>query len=301
MVFFFFVRSVVLMPALMCRAIREAPQWTEERRMIALEACKAVGAVMEHLEERNEMSETPLIREAADGNAKNVLLLLEAGADVDSQQMNNIGFTALNQAGCTIQLHSLSYLQLLISLHGLTAYFGHPQCIIHLLKFRAEVDSLDMYGGTPLVAAALNGEVECVQALLDASANVNHATTNLNTPLMKAALNGHVACVRVLLGWGADATKTNNVNITAKQLALKSMEAEKQKLCEIKGKSYSSRSIEEKRKKETIRRLEKRIADHETVLKDLDMDKDLIKTQYSDLFEPQGLDAAMQTTDAEHS
>jgi ankyrin repeat protein len=67
--------------------------------MIALEACKAVGAVMEHLEERNEMSETPLIREAADGNAKNVLLLLEAGADVDSQQMNNIGFTALNQAG----------------------------------------------------------------------------------------------------------------------------------------------------------------------------------------------------------
>jgi hypothetical protein len=32
---------------------------------------------MERLEERNEMSETPLIREAADGNPRNVNLLLE--------------------------------------------------------------------------------------------------------------------------------------------------------------------------------------------------------------------------------
>jgi ankyrin repeat protein len=59
---------------------------------------------MEHLEERNEMSETPLIREAADGNSKNVLLLLEAGAEVDAQQINNIGFTALHQAGMQLFL-----------------------------------------------------------------------------------------------------------------------------------------------------------------------------------------------------
>ena len=88
------------------RAIREAPQWSDERKQIALESCKAVGSVMEHLEERNEMSETPLIREAADGNPKNVLLLLEAGADVDAQQWNNIGFTALNQAGLGCFVHN---------------------------------------------------------------------------------------------------------------------------------------------------------------------------------------------------
>jgi ankyrin repeat protein len=68
-----------------------------------------MGSVMENLEERNEMSETPLIREAADGNARNVLLLLEAGADVNSQQMNNIGFTALNQAGQCCRSVRLSY------------------------------------------------------------------------------------------------------------------------------------------------------------------------------------------------
>ncbi len=150
------------------------------------------------------------------------------------------------------------------------------------------------------MAAALNGEVECVQALLDASADVNHATTNLNTPLMKAALNGHVACVRVLLGWGADATKRNNSNMTAKLLASKSMEVEKKKLLDISKEIHNPRSIEEKRKKETIQRLEKRIADHEIVLKDLDMDKDQIKAEYTDFFEHQGQDAGVQTSDAEH-
>lgn len=98
-----------------------------------------------------------------------MLLLLEAGADVEAQQDNTIGFTAMNQA----------------------AYFGHSACLRHLLDFKADVNVVDAYGGTPLVAAALNGEKECVQVLLEYQADVNSATTNGNTPLMKAALNGH--------------------------------------------------------------------------------------------------------------
>jgi hypothetical protein len=62
---------------------------------------------MEDLEERNEMFETPLIRESADGNSKNVLLLLEAGADVEAQQDNSIGFTSLHQAGACLLLYFL--------------------------------------------------------------------------------------------------------------------------------------------------------------------------------------------------
>ena len=81
------------------RALRSAGDDSDQWKIAAFELCKKNGIVAEQLEERNEMSETPLIREAADGNAKNVLLLLEAGADVDAQQMNKIGFTALNQAG----------------------------------------------------------------------------------------------------------------------------------------------------------------------------------------------------------
>jgi hypothetical protein len=47
------------------------------RQNLALALCRKAGLVVEHLEERNEMSETPLIREAGDGRARNVLLLLE--------------------------------------------------------------------------------------------------------------------------------------------------------------------------------------------------------------------------------
>ena len=124
-----------------------------KRKQVALEICKAVGLVMERLEERNEMSETPLIREAADGNTQNVLLLLEAGASIEAKQENPIGFTALNQA----------------------AYLGHKPVVELLLRFGAQVDCIDGYGGTPLVVAALNGELECVQVLSKGGANINHA------------------------------------------------------------------------------------------------------------------------------
>ncbi len=45
------------------RALREMPEGSEERKNAALELCKSAGIVTELLEERNEMSETPLIRE----------------------------------------------------------------------------------------------------------------------------------------------------------------------------------------------------------------------------------------------
>ena len=89
------------------------------------------------------------------------------------------------------------------------AYFGHAPCLRHLLAFKADVNILDSYGGTPLVAAALNGEDECIRVLLEAGANVNQLTTNGNTPLMKAALNGHAKCVRMLIVAGADVALKN--------------------------------------------------------------------------------------------
>jgi ankyrin repeat protein len=69
-----------------------------------------------------------------------------------SKQENVIGFTALNQS----------------------AYLGHKPFAKLLPRFGAQVDCIDAYGGTPLVAAALNGEFECVQVLIKGGANINH-------------------------------------------------------------------------------------------------------------------------------
>ena len=153
-----------------------------ERQERALEICKQSGIVVEYLEELNEMQETPLIREAAEGGIRSVRLLLEAGADVHAKQQNTVGFRALNQA----------------------AYFGHPECIIDLVNWGADVNALDGHGGTPLVAAALNGEIECVRVLLAFKADVNKATKRGSTPLMKAAKYSHNKVVRMLIVAGAN-------------------------------------------------------------------------------------------------
>jgi hypothetical protein len=166
------------------------------RQKLALELCHKAGLVVEYLEERNEMSETPLIREAADGRERNVLLLLEAGADMDAKQENELAFTAMNQA----------------------AYFGNASCINYLLQFRADVNVMDGHGGTPLVAASLNGAVECVRLLLSNKADVNKRTKNGTTPLHKAAQRGHNKIIRMLIVEGADRGLKNGQNKTALEL-----------------------------------------------------------------------------------
>ena len=55
------------------RALREKPEGSEERKAAALELCKSAGIVTELLEERNEMSETPLIREVRKFAKSNVI------------------------------------------------------------------------------------------------------------------------------------------------------------------------------------------------------------------------------------
>uniref|UniRef100_A0A7S0N7J7 Uncharacterized protein n=1 Tax=Cryptomonas curvata TaxID=233186 RepID=A0A7S0N7J7_9CRYP len=243
------------------RAMREAPRSSEERKEIALEACKARGAVVEYLEELNEMLETPLIREAADGNAKNVVLLLEAAANLEAQQI--IGFTALHQA----------------------AYFGQVQCVELLLKFRADVDSVDLDARTPLIAATVNGEVECVRVLLDERASIDHATADGTTALMKAALHGHVVCVRLLLGLNADVKKENINGKTSSAITREEKEEEASALHKVHQAAMllsvrqGTRSMEMRRRQQTEIRLEKMIANHETVLQDLEKTAEDIRNE----------------------
>ena len=168
----------------------------EAKQQHALNLCKKFGMVVDYLEERNEMSETPLIREAADGRAHLVLLLLEAGADRDAKQENSLAFTAMNQA----------------------AYFGHADAMRHLLRFGADVNVVDGHGGTPLVAACLNGAVECVRMLLSNKADVNKATKNGTTPLHKAAIRGYDKIIRMLIVAGADCNIKDKNNKTSLEL-----------------------------------------------------------------------------------
>eukprot|EP01126_Amoeba_proteus_P062552 TRINITY_DN8521_c0_g3_i2.p1 TRINITY_DN8521_c0_g3~~TRINITY_DN8521_c0_g3_i2.p1 ORF type:complete len:476 (+),score=22.49 TRINITY_DN8521_c0_g3_i2:124-1551(+) len=77
----------------------------------------------------------------------------------------------------------------------------------YLLKQGALIDSLGVYGRSPLHTASLYGNVSAVQFLLQHGANADRQETGRfqsNTPLHNAAFAGHVAIVRILLEHAAN-------------------------------------------------------------------------------------------------
>ncbi len=92
-----------------------------------------------------------------------------------------------------------------------------PRCNLHdllmLFAWQGETESLKKLlalcpdlvnkraknGETPLVRAAVHGNLQCVEALLNAGADVNKPNKHDLTPLYWAAYRGHAPCVKALL------------------------------------------------------------------------------------------------------
>ena len=141
------------------------------------------------------MTETPLIREAADGDARAVLWLLEAGADVHARMDNEMGFTAINQA----------------------AYFGNASSIRQLLEYKADPGVVDRSGGTPLVAAALNGELECLKMLLQAGSDRTFDERELRSIESQKLFSNLKAKVEALKSQGQDPDQNEEIKALRKQ------------------------------------------------------------------------------------
>ena len=74
-------------------------------------------------------------------------------------------------------------------------------------------------GWTPLHYAATGGNVEVIRVLLDAHAYIDAESPNGTTPLMMAARYGSEDGVKVLLEAGADPVLRNQVRMTAQDFA----------------------------------------------------------------------------------
>ena len=75
----------------------------------------------------------------------------------------------------------------------------------------ADIDGIDpVFGQTPLVWAALVGQLEAVDWLLQNGAAVNARTKDGGTPLHAAAFLGRVEVAKLLLEYGADTEAKNN-------------------------------------------------------------------------------------------
>jgi ankyrin repeat protein len=162
---------------------------------------------------------TPLMYAAEIGSLDAMRLLIERGADVNTQ--NAFGSTALmwsvsDPAKVRLLLDHGADVNM-VAKSGRTALiiaaFTNPSAeVVRLLVAKgAKVGVMDQRHVTPLNAATFGNDTATVRLLLDAGADINTPDTFIGlTPLMNAAGNRNVGAVKLLLAKGA------NVNAVSK-------------------------------------------------------------------------------------
>ena len=137
-----------------------------------------------------------LIEAVRDSNLETIMLLVEAGADVNAKDEWNS--TALMFA----------------------SEKGYELLAKYLVNNDADVDAANKYNNTALICAALNGHLEIVKCFVENGADVNlKGGYHNNTALIFAIVNGHLEVVKYLVGNGADLNAEDKNNLTALMLA----------------------------------------------------------------------------------
>lgn len=134
-----------------------------------------------------------LVESAEKGNASNVLLFLERGANPIANNSLPLYWASENgHAECVRLLAPLSDPQARNSRSlARAAYNGHVECVRILIPFSdPQADNSGALGN-----AALNGHIECVKLL----APVSDPEAAESSALCQASANGHVECVKLLL------------------------------------------------------------------------------------------------------
>lgn len=98
----------------------------------------------------------------------------------------------------------------------LAALKGQLDLVGKMIKKGADVNKT---GWTPLHYAASTGQVRVIALLLESSAYIDAESPNGTTPLMMAGMYGSAAAVKLLLDEGADPLLKNQQGLTALQFA----------------------------------------------------------------------------------
>ena len=98
----------------------------------------------------------------------------------------------------------------------LAALSGQLGLVTKLVANGADVNKT---GWTPLHYAASNGHVEVIKLLLENHAYIDAESPNQSTPLMMASMYGSPQSVKLLLEEGADPLLKNQIGLTALQFA----------------------------------------------------------------------------------
>lgn len=112
----------------------------------------------------------------------------------------------------------------------LAALKGQVALVEQLIAHGADVNKT---GWTPLHYAATGGNAEILAMLLAHDVDLNAASPNGTTPLMMAARYGSPECVKLLLEAGANPELTNQMGLTALDFARQGARPDARKILEM--------------------------------------------------------------------
>ncbi|KAI8510996.1 hypothetical protein Bbelb_119120 [Branchiostoma belcheri] len=135
--------------------------------------------------------ETPLWDAVRGGNPNIVSLLLQEGADTNTDKSAKLSCSTLKYSSTPLCMAAES---------------GNAVMVSDLIQVGADLNQADKEGRTPLFLAAQRGHTETVRILTQAGADLNKADSSYRgkTPLMVAAESGHGGIVSILKQAEAD-------------------------------------------------------------------------------------------------
>lgn len=169
-------------------------------------------------------SSTPLHVAAIRGHRAIALLLVAAGAEIDSRTIQNLTPLHLalhfRQPEVAIALINSGANVNALGIFGHTplheaARSGHMEVVKLLLASKVSVEGLDLFGQTALLHAAQNGHPDVVQTLITFGAGVDATSSKKQSALYQAATNGFTDVVKVLIANGANLEVRNASGETA--------------------------------------------------------------------------------------
>ncbi|KAI1269480.1 hypothetical protein F5Y18DRAFT_99687 [Xylariaceae sp. FL1019] len=160
---------------------------------------------------------TPLIHAIVHGHLTCVQLLLAASSRLDPvSETDHIPLNLACEHGSVEIVETLLQhgAQILPDAEGLypqhlVARSGQTPQLLRLLKYHgADLDQIDkLYGWTPLVHAASEGNVPCLQELLNVGVDPNILDEKDLPAMYYAAWEGHLACIQLLTPFQKDKTQ----------------------------------------------------------------------------------------------
>ena len=135
-------------------------------------------------------------------NPETLNLLIAAGADItvvdrkDNTLLHHAAYSnSIDVASILLEEGKID-LELERELYGFTpllvaAFEGNVEMVEMLITHGADIEAFDDWEDTPINVAAWNGKLAVVQKLVELGANPDHANTNGNTALSHSQSQGH--------------------------------------------------------------------------------------------------------------